>query len=82
MKHGQLRVNSEKPKLFLRNFSLRMSTKASEKALKIFDSALDVSCNGYEPAASEKWAPCVCDNERREDCSEDAEKHPGSVSCP
>lgn len=75
-------MNSEKPKLFLKNFSLRMSTKASEKALKIFDSALDVSCNGYEPATSEKWAPSVCDSERREDSSEEAEKHPGSVSCP
>lgn len=59
-----------------------MSTKVSEKTLKIFDSVLDVSCNGYKTAASEKWAPYVCDSERREECSEKDEKHPGSVSCP
>lgn len=46
-------------------FTVSLSTKASEKTLKAFDSLLDVSYNVYETVASEKWALYVCGSERR-----------------
>ena len=51
--------------MLLESFTVRLSTKASEKTLKVFDSLLDVSYNGYETVVSEKWSPYVCDSERR-----------------